>query len=765
MKKNVVLFVVFSFSMVLNTYSQITTNEQPISAKLNAEKTQLDLKSPPPISLKIPDMNEVLAEDSVNDKSGDKGFRVGIKISVTYNSDKDGQWTKFEDGSRLWQLTLSAEKAQSLDLTFNKFWLPDSGKFFVYNPQTFETIGAITSEFLRGDMSNPAKFSTGIVKGDVITLEYYQPKEVKVLPIIELSGVYYGYRTLSMLYHDPRFRLAGECQVNVNCPEGINWSNEKRAVARILLKGAESSWWCSGALIMNTGLDFKPYVLSANHCAVDANLDANFNPDASESIFYWRFETTGCLDTQEPGYLSTVGATLVANAADNKTIGSASGDFALYLLHQDPRFLNDYRPYYLGWDRSGSIGTGGVCIHHPKGDVKKISTYSCTPLSTDYLSDDLNTLGNHWRVSWIETENGHGITEKGSSGSPLINNYHRLIGQLHGGDLYCSIVNPASWFGKLQISWNGNGSPYYWRRLRDWLDPIGTNQTIISGQNSNQIYIYGQSLICGTESYYVNDLPSNYTVEWKFLDSSSGLSNLIIQNSPAQNECTINLPSGLEINEVLVADIKYNGQLVKSIDKVICNTHTIGGAFSQEAGSSTPAISLTPFSGAQPISVYHNALVTIISGALTNKNVSYTGSTLAYWQYDSSLGKINLKFMPAPASQSITINAYTLNSCEKSTISVNTMLTRASSLSQLSIAVVDDVVNFKVMNSVKQKDLLSEKRVRNIEIVHSITGQVFYSGVMTGDILSVNKSGWKPGIYIVNYNNGYETVSQKVTIK
>ena len=273
MKKRLILFVVFCLCISLNTYSQITTNEQPISVQLKSDPKIPDAKSQEPIILAIPDMKKVLAEDAENEKNDDKGYRVGIKIPVKYNSRKDGQWTKLSDGSRLWQITLSAEKAQSLDLTFSKFWLPDSGKFFVYNPQTLETIGAITSEYLRGEKENPAKFSTGIVGGDVITLEYYQPKEVDDSPIIELSGVYYGYRTLSSVYDDPRFGLAGDCQVNVNCPEGNNWGNEKRAVMRILLKGPSGSWWCSGSLVMNTALDFTPYVLSANHCAVDAGLD------------------------------------------------------------------------------------------------------------------------------------------------------------------------------------------------------------------------------------------------------------------------------------------------------------------------------------------------------------------------------------------------------------------------------------------------------------------------------------------------------------
>jgi len=384
---------------------------------------------------------------------------------------------------------------------------------------------------------------------------------------------------------------------------------------------------------MNTSMDFKPYVLTAFHVVKKSNFDAISNSDLSLDVFYWNYEAQSCSSSQY-SFLSTVGATLVANPVPQDSLAAA--DFALLLLQQDPRFLNDYTPYYLGWDRSATYIPGGVCIHHPNGDVKKISTYSCTPL-IDELPNHANTAGSYLTVTWIETVNGHGIEEFGSSGAPLINHYHKIIGQLHGSSrfLSCYMNDVPSWFGRFYTSWTGKGSSSPYRRLKDWLDPLGTNQTTISG-SSNTIHIVGQSVPCGPEVYYVSDLPSGYTAEWQFQNTSSSLSSLITQNYPLQNQCTINFPSGQEINETLLAKIKYNGQVVKTVSKYLSNAHFIGGEYSQEAGPTSPAIGPSGFSGTQPISVYPDALVTITSNALQNKNVSYSGSPLSYWNYTSS---------------------------------------------------------------------------------------------------------------------------------
>ena len=86
-----------------------------------------------------------------------------------------------------------------------------------------------------------------------------------------------------------------------------------------------------------------------------------------------------------------------------------------------------------------------------------------------------------------------GVTEPGSSGAPLFNSTHSVIGQLHGGNSSCDNPTGSDWYGKLSLSWTGNGNTYSRRRLIDWLDPYNTGVTVMP--RSFDINILGESNI------------------------------------------------------------------------------------------------------------------------------------------------------------------------------------------------------------------------------------------------------------------------------
>jgi len=287
---------------------------------------------------------------------------------------------------------------------------------------------------------------------------------------------------------------------------------EKDAIARIMVVSDYGSGWCSCSLVNNTNNDNTPYVLTANHCLQNdygQNLfDAISNPNASQWVFYWGYEHPGCSNGNEPVHRSTVGATVVAN--------NEVSDFALLRLTQDPRNLTGFTPYYLGWDRSGNSGTGGVGIHHPKGDVKKIATYNTSPINSTCMNN------NYWMTGFIKTgDDHHSIMEPGSSGSPLINSQRKVIGQLLGpGNLqlcpeHLCGNNPELQrvsYGKFSVSWMGNGATDSRRRLRDWLDPQGINFQTLNG--IGVLSISGPSSVCDQATYTVENLPAGAIVEW-----------------------------------------------------------------------------------------------------------------------------------------------------------------------------------------------------------------------------------------------------------
>ena len=452
----------------------------------------------------------IRAEDKVNDTLPGGPLRFAYPVKVHYTLANSGVWQTLKDGGKLWRLKIRLPGALSTNALYDKFLLPKGAKFYVYSEETRQSIGAITSEYLNNESNSAFAFSTGLIYGETVTFEYYQPETVREEAIISIARIDYGYRYVNNPY-TPRtrpFNDSGDCQVNVNCPEGANWRMEKDAIARIMVVSDYGSGWCSCSLVNNTNNDNTPYVLTANHCLQNGygqNLfDAISNPNASQWVFYWGYEHPGCSNGNEPAHRSTVGATVVAN--------NGSSDFALLRLTQDPRNLIGFTPYYLGWDHSGNSGTGGVGIHHPKGDVKKISTYRNVPISTAYDSNSPNNSATHWRITWSATEPHHGVTEIGSSGSPLLNNDHRVIGQLHGGLSSCSSLNSPDWYGKFSVSWTGNGATDSRRRLRDWLDPQGINSQTLNG--IGVLSISGPSSVCDQATYTVENLPAGAIVEW-----------------------------------------------------------------------------------------------------------------------------------------------------------------------------------------------------------------------------------------------------------
>ncbi len=458
-----IILIVF-ICIFSNAKAQLSTNEKPVS--FDQELTIVLKSAVSVVTMPRLDMAEIEKEDK-EDEEYDMPPRFGYQHKVDYNLNNSGVWYELPNGDKLWQLNVVCPDALSVNFCYDKFWIPEGGKLFVYSKDRKHVIGAFTSRNNKGDSENIRGFATGLVYGDDVVLEYYQPKDVTTDAIINIEYIVHGYRYINI--EKAGFGQSGSCMVNVNCEEGQNWQNEKKAIAMILVYGNR---WCTGSLINTTNLSQAPLFLTANHCISDYG-DAEENSNLDYYSFYWNYEAPGCANVSlEPTYYSTSGATILANYSYS--------DFALLRLSEDPQELSNYTPFYLGWDHSGQSGAAGVCIHHPRGDVKKISTVASQPVSASYLSYTESATASHWKVLWATTLNGHSTTEGGSSGSPLFTAEHKVIGQLHGGYADCTNnIDEPDWYGKFDVSWSGNNSIY--RRLNCWLDSLNTGRQTMEG--------------------------------------------------------------------------------------------------------------------------------------------------------------------------------------------------------------------------------------------------------------------------------------------
>ena len=467
MKRIIILLLLLAF--YVTTYAQLSTRETPVSFNQKVKGK----RSIATVTMPYLDMKKIEEEDKEDEEWG-MPPRFGYLRQVNYNLKNSGTWTNLSNGDKLWRLKVVCPGALSVNFLYDKFWLPEGGKLFVYSADKKHHIGAFTSRNNKGDKENARGFATGLVYGSEVILEYYQPKEVVDDAIISISFVVHGYRFV-MIGDRGGYGDSGTCQVNVNCSEGQNWQEEKRAVAFIVVNGNRI---CTGSLINNTVNDHKPYLLTGNHCLVGGSNhprpDAVSAPNLDYYLFYWNYEAPGCYyNGPEPAdTFCTHGATVIANYN--------LSDFALLRLTEDPKNHSGYIPYYLGWDRSGNSGGAGVCIHHPKGDVKKISSVDSIPISAAYF-DHPEPVEAHWEVKWKLTPSGHGTTEGGSSGSALLNAEHKVIGQLHGGLSDCDHKMDPDYYGKFDVSWTPHDTCSIYRRLDCWLDSIGTEQQTIKG--------------------------------------------------------------------------------------------------------------------------------------------------------------------------------------------------------------------------------------------------------------------------------------------
>lgn len=454
MIKYCILALVFGvFAFQPGALGQIESAGTPLSQ-------QYALESPAPEIWAEPLPERMNLEDA---RGVDGGYPVGYFIPVTAQFNTHGTWT-IRGNMRIWRLTLATRDAQAVGVLFSQLHLPRGGSLYAYSEDASEVYGAFTS-FNNSD----AGWAIRPVHGSSITLEYNAPLELED-PIINVEGISYNYRGFERSF--PGFGDSDPCQVNANCPEGNNWRDQQRSVVRLYLKEGFQFAYCSGSLINNTAQDCTPYILSADHCAGQASAS-----DMNQWVFFFNYEAPTCTNpTSQSGLTgqSIIGCSLVA-----RTNGSVSSGSDFLLVELNNPVPDSYEPYYAGWKRSNIPSGSGVGIHHPSGDIKKISTYT-TPTATATLGNPPNT---HWRVYWSATTSGHGVTEGGSSGSPLISNDGFIIGILSAGLSFCDATNEPDWYGKFSFSWTSNGSAAN-QQLEDWLDPVGSAPLTLAGTNS-----------------------------------------------------------------------------------------------------------------------------------------------------------------------------------------------------------------------------------------------------------------------------------------
>jgi hypothetical protein len=385
------------------------------------------------VSMPAVDVERLLFEDENREKVG--AFRFGDELAVHLTPGNSGSWTELENGDRVWRLRIESEGAYSLSLIFDEFELPPGAELYAYDDARETVYG----QYNQANNKANRMFAIQPLPGDALTLEYFEPARVTAPGALTVGTVVHDYRDVFQLVDDlgkaaGTPKAAGACNNDVNCPVGAPWQDQVRSVVAIFIGGG----LCSGSMINNTAQNGDQLFMTANHCG-----------SISNAVFRFNYEKSGCGTGTAPTNQTVQGSTLL------KT--NSTYDYRLARLNQT--IPAAYNVFLEGWDRTDSVPSDTIAIHHPQVGPKKISF--------DY--DPPSKSGLDWRINqWDD-----GVTEGGSSGSPLYSDEGLFIGALYGGQATCSFP-----FNDYYPRLGG-----YFSAISQWLDPLGTGQGTLSGTN------------------------------------------------------------------------------------------------------------------------------------------------------------------------------------------------------------------------------------------------------------------------------------------
>jgi hypothetical protein len=390
------------------------------------------------------------------------GYRFAYKFMTGYDRGNSGESFSLVDGTKVWRLGIYSKGALSINVLFTAYELPEGARVFLYNAEQTHVLGAFTHL----NNSDLGILPVSPVRGDRLIIEYHEPADAAFPGRLTVGEVNHGFRDLRG-YEPKGDESDFHCMPSPVCfQDNPEYEKIARSVVLITIDGITS---CTGVLLNNTLNDGRPYLLTASHC-----LNRNFsvkNPDyesvAGRIICFFNYQSPVCGNVMR-------GTEEMSVASAGYRAVNERNDMALLELLETPPVY--YQPYYAGWSiEENGNNTPYAGIHHPYASVKRIN------VSEDKLSMKTFSIPQadfsrnaHWNVGRWTT----GSTASGSSGSPLFDAGHRVIGALSGGMSTCNVPIDDFYFA-LSKAWEPSSATN--EQLKYWLDPSRSNRKTADG--------------------------------------------------------------------------------------------------------------------------------------------------------------------------------------------------------------------------------------------------------------------------------------------
>ena len=346
----------------------------------------------------------------------EKRVRVGEARDVALDADAAPaplQWMELAAGGHAARLALASPGAASLRVAIEARNLPANAELLFFSPAHPERIeGPVRGADIGRAMQLAGRYWSPLTEGEEQQVEVWLPQGASTEGVsVAIVAASHIRVAPSSMMKSTGVGAAQACEEDVACVTPSNPALERaaRSVARLLYTDNGVSYLCTGTLVSDGDARSQvPYLFTAAHCIGSQAVAATLNT-------FWFFQAASCGSKSSSSYKQlSAGATLLYS-------NSATDAALLRLAEPAPDGA-----WFSGWSRAALAANAPlVALHHPAGDLKKVS-----------LGEAMGVVGGYNTAAWLT-----GSTEGGSSGSGLFTlegGEYVLRGALRGGSAACT---------------------------------------------------------------------------------------------------------------------------------------------------------------------------------------------------------------------------------------------------------------------------------------------------------------------------------------
>lgn len=296
-------------------------------------------------------------------------------------------------------------------------------------------------------------------------------------------------------------------------------------------------------------------------------------------------------------------------------------------------------------------------------------------------------------------------------------------------------------------------------------------------QSTLMPFIVGSNFPCENELYKVESLPNGCSIIWSW---ENGSSVPIVQNSPSVNQCTITNNNHAYINDVLVATIYKNNDVIHTVKKVLYTGTNFSGTYKQAPHNygnwNYQGQASTPFYDGDNLYVINGTTITLKSNKFLGANITHSGDNPLSWTRSGDSitfhfryiqpNNPNLKSITSLDFRQMTIDVVDTMTCEHSRFKIigQPPLIPLASSQYVQMNMQDQHLIFTRNRGNGESDLFSAmKEVDSwmLTITNIATGQIMYLKRTDVNKLEVDISDWPASFYVATIQIGSYSTSIK----